>query len=928
MSFSRRILSVFMPALLGVVGCLALSIDRVGGQVPEQTVLSNALLQPYSLDLDTTQQLNTPALSPLKSDTTTVPDSMAKAKKQPAMNEIVDYQARDSLVFLVGGIGRLYGEGKVVYQDKKLNAGYIQMNMDSSLLYAIGLSDTAGVVREDPVFADKSGEYASKSILYNYKTGKGIIKQVVTQQGEGYVVSGLTKKSNDDVLCMTDGKYTTCDHHDHPHFYLDLSKAKVKPGEYMVSGPAHLVMEDVHLPLFIPFGYFPITKKYSSGILTPTYGDELSRGFYLEDLGYYFAINDYFDFGVTGDLYSKGSWAIRGRTTYRKRYKFAGSFNVSYIETVTSEKDLPDFEKSKDLNISWSHSQDAKANQYRTLSASVNFATSGYTRNNMASYYNAQAFSNNTKSSSINLSQRFPESPFSANLSMSVTQRTRDSVLSVTLPSLRFSMSTISPFKRENAVGSERWYEKIRVGYSGTFSNSISEVKEYDFFKKSIVKDWKNGASHNIPISATFNVLNYINITPSFNYNERWSSSSLKKHYNSDLNKVITDTTWGFNRIWDYTASVAASTKLYGFYQPIPIISRLMGDKIKMVRHVFTPTLSFSYRPDFGDEKYGYYDHYSYLDEDSVMQTTSYSRFANSLYGVPVTGKSGSIGFSVTNNLEMKLRQWVDSIETEKKVSLIDNFSFSGSYNLAADSLNWSNISTNIRIKFKKYTLNLSSSLDPYMYQLNQQGNPVRVNETTWEKLRIPGRFTGTSTSFAYTLSNETFKKKAKENPGNESEPPQEGEGGEEQAAGTQEEQPTSQKVQDSEAAMYQNTSSPWSISASYSLRYGQSTFNKTKMYYDYTFTHNLSLNGNINLFNTWRLTASTSYNFLEKKLTTMNCSVSRDLHCWEMSASFIPIGTYKSYNFSVRVKSSMLSDLKYDQHQNNRDNTIWGYDD
>jgi len=914
MIVSRRIRPVCIPALLIIVGCMVLPVRTVSGQVTLTDTPTFSAPVPYSFLTDSTSHPVSDTLPVVKHDTSST------KKKSTQLTEIVEYQSNDSLVFLAGGKGLLYGEGKVKYVDKELNAGFIQMSMDSSLLYAEGLRDTSGVMRNNPIFSDKSEKFESKSIQYNFKTGKGLIREAITEQGEGFVVSGLTKKTGEDMLCMIDGKYTTCENHEHPHFYLALSKAKVKPGSFMVSGPAHLVMEDVHLPIFIPFGYFPMSEKYSSGILTPTYGDEMSRGFYLKDMGYYFAINDYMDVALTGDLYSKGSWGIRGRTSYRKRYAFSGVFNASYIETVTSEKNLPDYAKAKDLNVTWNHNQDPKANPFRTFSAGVNFATSGYTRNDMASYYNPQAFSNNTKSSSINLTQRFPESPFSASMNVSISQRTRDSVMSITLPSFRLSMSTISPFKRKNAVGNERWYEKIRVGYSGSFANSISEVKEYDLLKKSFIKDWKNGIEHSIPISATFNVLNYINITPSFNYTERWTSSSLDKHYDTGRNKVVTDTTWGFNRVWDYTASVSASSKLYGFYQPLPFINKLMGDKVNMIRHVMTPSISFSYRPDFGDEKYGYYGHYSYMDNDSVLQTTQYSRYANSLYGVPGTGKSGSVGFSLSNNLEMKLRSKVDSTETDKKVSLIDNLSFAGSYNLAVDSMNWSNISVNIRIKFGKlYTLNLGSSLDPYMYQLDGKGRPVRVNVTTWEKLHIPGRFTGTSTSFSYSINNETFKKKSTDtDTGN-------AEGDVTASAGSDKKKAVSNEPQDPESALYKKIQSPWNINLAYSLRYGQSSFNKQKMYYDYSFTHSLTLSGNLNLFSTWKLSASTNYDFENKEFSTMNCAISRDLHCWEMSANFIPIGRYKSYNFSIRVKSSMLSDLKYEQHQNNRDNFIWG---
>lgn len=924
MTFLRRIRPMCIPALLIVVGCWVMPVLHVSGQVPSRDMPAYSAPVPLMYATDSATNALPKQLPVASSDTLpTLRDTASVKKSASQLSEIVDYQSSDSLVFLAGGVGLLYGKGQVKYVDNELKAGYIRMQMDSSLLYAEGLRDTSGVMRDNPIFSDKSETFESKSIQYNFKTGKGLIRDAVTEQGEGYVVSGLTKKTNDDILCMIDGKYTTCENHEHPHFYLALSKAKVKPGSYMVSGPAHLVMEDVDLPIFIPFGYFPMTEKYSSGILTPTYGDELSRGFYLKDMGYYFAFNDYADMSITGDLYSKGSWGIRARSTYRKRYKFSGAFNASYIETVTSEKNLPDYEKAKDLNITWSHSQDPKASPFSTFSASVNFSTSGYTRNDMASYYNPQQFANNTKSSSINFSQRFPESPFSFGMNIGITQRTKDSVLSITLPSFRLSMSTISPFKRKNAVGSERWYEKIRVGYSGSLANSISGVKEYDLFKKSMIKDWRNGMQHSIPVSATFNVLNYINITPSFNYTERWASSSLKKHFDSGLNKVVADTVWGFNRIWDYSASVSASSKLYGYFQPVPFVNKLLGERVKMIRHVLTPSVSFSYRPDFGDEKYGYYDSFSFLDKDSVLQTTQYSKYDNSLYGVPGRGKSGSIGFSLSNNLEMKLRQLIDSTETEKKVSLIDNFSFAGSYNLAADSLNWSNISTSLRIKFGKlYTLNLSTSLDPYMYQLDKKGNPKRINVTTWEKLRIPGRFTGASTSFSYTINNETFKKKDKNKGEGKTE------GNEAVSTGLEEETAVSVEPvvpQDPEDALYKKIESPWSINLSYSLRYGLSSFNVKKMYFDYAFTHSLSLSGNLNLFNTWNFSASTNYDFENKEFAMLNCNVSRDLHCWEMSASFIPIGRYKSYNFSVRVKSGMLSDLKYEQHQNNRDNYIWG---
>ena len=863
------------------------------------------------------------------SDTIAKKDTASKSKKEQSITEIVEYSAKDSLVFEEGGLARMYGTGTVKYGKLNLDAGYIQMDMDSSLLSAIGRPDSVGKMTENPVFKDESGEYKSKGLKYNFKTKKGLISQAVTQQGEGWIVSGTTKKMDDDVLCMIDGKYTTCDNHDHPHFYLDLSKAKVKPGSYIVSGPAHLVMEDVDLPLFLPFGYFPFKGKYSSGFLMPTYGDELQRGFYLSNMGYYFAFNDYVDMAIRTDLYSKGSWGLKVNSTYRKRYKFSGNFSASYVETVTGEKSLPDYAKAKDLRINWSHAQDAKADPFRTFSASVNFATSGYTRNDLASLYNQRAFAENTKSSSVSYSQRFPESPWSMSAGLTVNQSSKDSTLSVSLPGLSLNMSTIYPFKRKNGVGDERWYEKIRVGYSGRMANSISNVKEYDIMHKSIVKDWRNGLMHSIPVSATFNVLNYINVNASMAYSERWYSSSLNKFYDETNDKVVTDTSWGFNRVWDYTASVTASTKLYGMYQMNP---KIFGN-ISQIRHVLSPDVSFSYHPDFGQPNYGYWGEYSYLDSKGNEQVVSYSHYANGLYGTPGRGKSGTVSFSLDNNVEMKIKQVTDTSINYKKVSLIDDFRFGSSYNMAADSLNWSDISASIRLKFgSKYTLNLSTSFQPYTYILNSAGNPVRTNTTQFEKYGIPGRMTGTGTSFSYTLNNDTFKKLAKMfqkkadtgEAGANGPPTTGGIAPPANALADPDKGTPDDKPLDAESALYAPCKIPWSIGMSYSIQYRQSTFNKKRLEYDYDFNQNLSFSGNLALTDKWKFTANTSYDFKMKKLMQMNCTVTRDLHCWRMSASFMPIGNYKSYNFSIAVKSSLLEDLKYEQHQNPRDNYLW----
>jgi hypothetical protein len=855
-------------------------------------------------------------------------DSIRKKPKSEAITQVVEYSAEDSLVFLDGGIGKLYNLGSVKYGDLKLNANYIQMDMDSSLLSAVGTPDSTGRMVGNPIFSDKGGEYKIKAVRYNFKTRKGLFKQIVTQQGEGYVVSGTTKKVENELLCMVDGKYTTCENKEHPHFYLALSKAKIKQKGWIVSGPAHLVMEDVDLPLFIPFGFFPFKSDYSSGFLMPTYGDELQRGFYLSDMGYYFAFNDYVDLALRADIYSKGSWGVKANSTYRKLYKFTGSFNANYIETVTSEKNLPDYSKVKDIRLDWRHSQDAKANPYQSFSAGVNFATSGYSRNDLGTLYNNKAFSENQKSSSVSFAQRFPESPVSLSLNLNINQVTKDTTVSVSFPNLSVSVSSLYPFKRKNGAGEDRWYERIRMSYSGRMANSISGVKEYDFFKKSLLKDWKNGVSHSIPISADFTILNYINLNASMSYTERWYSNALDKYYDPVLEKVLTDTTWGFNRVWDYSVSMGLSTRLYGMYQLNP---KVFG-KFSQIRHVLTPSVSFNYRPDFGESKYGYWGVVDYVDKSGVSQHLEYNRYANGLYGVPSKGRYGAISFSLNNNVEMKMKQVTDTAINEKKISIIDGFNIGGSYNLAADSLKLGDISVSLRLRFGNiYTLNLATSLQPYTYILNQSGNPVRVNTTQFKKYGIPGRMSGVGTSFQYTLGNETFKKLIKLFGGTKKESKDENTDGDVvepqpiAANGTNGTKPVVPTVpRDPEEALYMPSKVPWSINFSYNIRYSLANFNKNKLEYDYKLTQNLSLGGNLSLTKKWNFSANSSYNFVTKKLDQLTCSFTRDLHCWSMTGSFIPVGNYKSYNITIAVKSSLLSDLKYEQHQNPRDNHSW----
>ena len=477
-------------------------------------------------------------------------DSVTPKKKKAGLTSVVDYKANDSIVFTHGNEVYMYGKGVVQFDGMELNADQIEMNMDSSLVYAVGRPDSVGDIVGRPVFKDKSGEYESETMNYNFKTKKGYITNIVTQQGEGYLTGGQTKKMENDEFYMKSGRYTTCDNHDHPHFYLQLTQAKVRPKKNIVTGPAYMVLADVPLPLAIPFGFFPFTEKYSSGIIVPTFGDELARGFYLRDGGYYFAINDYIDLALTGEIYTKGSWGINARSAYIKRYKYSGNFDLSFITTITGDKGLPDYSKMKNFKIAWTHTQDTKNNPNMSLSASVNFTTSGYTRNDLNSYYNSNSFTENTKSSTVNMTYRIPNSPWSFSATANITQRTQDSTLNVSFPNLTVSMGQIYPFKRKSVVGNERWYEKIQLSYSGRFQNSIL-TKQDQILKSNLIKDWRNGMYHNIPISATFNMFKYVNLTASFNFTDRMYSNKIMKEWDTQQSKIVQDTTYGFYNVFN-----------------------------------------------------------------------------------------------------------------------------------------------------------------------------------------------------------------------------------------------------------------------------------------------------------------------------------------------------------------------------------------
>ncbi len=881
------------------------------------------------------------AIDVLFSDTTILADTLsieisldsaagdsAKKEQKDALDAPVKYTANDSLVWTRGGNAYLYGAGQVNYEKIELTADVISMDIDSSVVHALGRPDSTGQMVGLPVFSDAGTPYETDRISYNFKSKRGKINNVFTQQGDGFMTGRDAKKDSNNVFYIQGGKYTTCDA-PHPHFYVAMTRAKTRPKKDVVFGPAYLVVEDVPLPLAIPFGFFPFTSDYSSGFIMPSYGDETERGFYLRDGGYYFAISDRMDLRLTGEIFTKGSWGVAAASRYAQRYRYSGSFDFSYLVTKQGERNLPDYSVGKNFRIQWSHRQDAKAVPNSNFSASVNFATASYERSNLNSLYNPMLNSQSVRTSSVSYSKTFPNIGLTISATTNISQSIQDSIVSLTLPNLSVSLSKKYPFKRKKRAGDERWYEKISLSYTGQMSNSIT-TKEDKVFKSNLVKDWRNGFSHRIPISATFQLFDYINVTPSLSYNERWYFKKVNRSWDEQAGEVVRDTVYGFNRVYNYNFSLSMNTTLYGFYQPAGF---LKNSRIHTVRHVFKPSISFSYAPDFGSHRYGYYDTYTYTDENGEVHQVEYSPYEGSLYGIPGRGKTGSVTFDIGNNIEMKWRTKNDSL---KKISIIDEIGANISYNMAAKERPWSNLSTRLRLKLSKnYTFSLNATWATYAYEFNERGQVVVGNKTEWSYGRF-GRFQGMSQNLSYTFNNQTFAKikklfgysdetaKQDDADKNEKDERKKGEKGVTMVARGS----TSEKAEVDEEG-YMPFKLPWNFTVSYGIIMAENTaaqINIKSMRYPYKFTQNMNFSGNIGISDNWKINFTSGYNFEYKKLTTTTMNISRDLHCFEMSCGIV-LSPYTSFNFSFRATSQMLADaLKIDKRSSGSSNVEWWY--
>ncbi len=832
-----------------------------------------------------------------------MPDTARRKKSSSGIDQIINGKNSDSLHYdLVNNMVYIYNQGDIKYEAKSLQADFMRIDMNTKEVLAYGKPDSVDgkLDKTHPVFSDNGSSYTMDTITYNFNSQKAIIKGVATQQGDGWLVGGRIKKMADNTINIQTGQYTTCEQTDNPHFYLAMTQAKVIPGKKIITGPAYLVMEDVPIYfLGIPEGFFPVNMGPKSGLLMPSYGEDGARGFFLRGLGYYFILGQHMDLAIQGGIYSLGSWEVSASSRYNKRYKYTGSFSFDFSNIKTGDKGEPDYIKQNNFKFMWTHSQDAKANPGSTFSASVNLSSSGYSKYSANTLNDILATQTN---SSIAYSKSWAGTPFSLSMNLAVSQNSKTRAISVTLPTVVFNVSRIYPFKRKEAVGKPRWYEKISFTYTGKLTNSVSATED-KLFTKETLQSMRNGIEHSLPVSAQVTLFKYINITPSFNYTERWYFKRQMQQWNPETNKVENlAPEYGFYRIYNYNASVSASTTVYGMWQ-----MKSKTSKLQAVRHTLTPSIGFSYAPNFGKQKYGYY---KTVQTDSLGTHKVYSPYSNNAYGVPGNSAAAALNFKLDQTLEMKVLSKRDTTGV-RKVKLIDQLSISGSYNFLADSMRLSNIPVSIRTTIKgNFGINLSATIDPY--EVSPEG--IRYNKLMWRRGSI-GRIVSTGWSFGYNFKSRQDRSQPAVNDIN-SIPPEYF-------------NPFSDPYGLMDPVLrrrymanaYYDFSIPWNIGFNYVISYGISYTDNGTTGYKKNVSQTIGFNGSVNITPKTGISFTSGFDIQNRKLTTTSISITRDLHCWQMSFVWIPFGTHRSWSFNIGVKASSLADLKYDKSQTMYDN-------
>ena len=735
-----------------------------------------------------------------------LPDTTLKKGKK-FLDSKVKYTARDSMRFdLKTKKMFLYGEAHVDYESITLKAGYMELDMNSKIVYATGIPDSLGKESEQPVFEDKGHTFTSREMTFNFETKKGLIKEVITKEGEGYIHGENVKKMQNDELYIKNGKYTTCEN-PQPHFHIHASKLKVIPDDKIITGPAYLAVEDVPTPLALPFGFFPNKKGQTSGLIIPTYGESEQLGFFLNNGGYYFALSEKADLSLLGDIYSKGSWALGANSNYHKRYKFTGNVDARYSNIIVGESRLRDykdehlnnpfFQENKDFMIRWKHRQDPKARPNSLFSADVNAGTSNYNQLNSFSS-NSANFLTNTLQSNISYARSWPGKPFNLILNGRHSQNTITKEVSVTLPEATFTVNRFFPFKRQASIGAAKWYEKIGVTYS---TNTKNVLNTYDtlLFDRNNLSQFRNGMTHNTSASTSFKMLKYLTLNPNFSYNERWYLQTIQKRFDPETDTLVTDTVNGFRRAEEYSLSANLTTTLYGMYQ-------FRKGPVQAIRHVFTPSIGLSYRPDFSTEQYGYYG------QEGII--SSYSPYDIGIYGKPGAAQQGLINFNFINNLEMKVRSAKDTITGFKKIKILENLNVNTSHNIFAKEFKWTPVRFSGRTTlFNNFNVNFGATMSPYA--LSKDSLPVIINEYEWDSNRRIGRFVDADLAFNFNLRSKK------------------GAGPITSSKGTEEEL---QMIMDNPNA-YVDFNIPWNVGISYVFRY-------SKPLLEPIFTQSLQING------------------------------------------------------------------------------------
>ena len=859
--------------------------------------------------LGTTKAVGADTLLHMHSDTLHA-DTLAHAHDTAVNKSTLDAPifsgGRDSIVkdFNVDGRKMIYyyGDVNVKYNDIEISSEYMAFDIDSKTVFAKGLPDTSGKTIGSPVMKQGETQYEMESVYYNFKSGKAKIKNMITQEAEGYLHGKYIKKMPDNSINISKGKYTTCDL-EHPHFYLQMTSAKVVQdpdgGQKTVFGPAYVVLADVPTPFALPFGFVPQFKGRSSGLLMPSYGEEAARGFFMRGLGYYFVLSDHFDIAATGDIYTMGSWAGQLNARYNKRYKYNGNFSLAYQNDQTGEKGQPDFFQAKNFSMQWSHSMDSKARPGTSFRASVNFSSPSYNQYNNQT--NIQTAMQNQISSSISYGKTWAGTPISLSINAMHSQNSRDSSYAVTLPNVTFTVSRIYPFRRKERVGKEKFYESFAFNYNATLDNKInfkaSEVGEPDFFKK-----MKNGMRHNFSISLpSFTIAKYIQASPSVTYGMNWYFSDCEKVYNSETQRVETvysDPLSTFGITQNYSAAISLSTRLYGKF----VFGK--NRKVEAIRHMVTPSISFGVQPDLATASNGF-TQLNYVDANGIQHVVNYNRYEGQTYAPPGRGKSASMSFSLGNNVEAKIKDRNDTTGTGvKKVKIIDQLSFGGSYNFLADSLNLSNISMNMNTTiFGKLGLNVNASFDPYA--VDQQGRKINTFNIIKEGGFKLARLMNASASFSYSFSGE-----GKGRMGSDYKDPN--------AITSQNSSyqriyhnPMTGEYIPGGWVYYMNPNVPWSVNANFSYSYNRSyKYANERLLTKHNHMMTVGLGGQIRLTDALNINLNSGIDMMKMKLTTTQMSATYDLHCFAISVSYVPNGRWESWSFRINAKASALADL------------------